>query len=64
MGQWLRNATSGHLAAPLALNASDEPRPYTYTRRSTISFFSSAMALAGFRPLGHTRAQFRMVWQR
>ena len=35
-----------------------------YTRRSTISFFSSAMALAGLRPLGQALAQFMMVWQR
>ena len=34
------------------------------TRRSTISFLSSAMALAGFRPFGQALAQFRMVWQR
>ncbi len=30
----------------------------------TISFLVSAMALAGFRPFGHTWAQFMMVWQR
>ena len=32
--------------------------------RSTISFLISAMALAGFRPLGQTWAQFMIVWQR
>ena len=36
----------------------------TYTLRSTINFLSSAMALAGFRPLGHVLVQLRMVWQR
>ena len=30
----------------------------------TISFLVSAMALAGFSPLGQTWAQFMMVWQR
>lgn len=34
------------------------------TRRSTISFLSSAMALAGESPLGHALAQFMIVWQR
>ena len=34
------------------------------TRRSTISFLSSPMALAGERPFGHALAQFMMVWQR
>ena len=34
------------------------------TRRSTISFFNSAMALAGFNPLGQALAQFKIVWQR
>jgi hypothetical protein len=34
------------------------------TRRSTISFLSSAMALAGLRPLGQALVQFRIVWQR
>ena len=33
-------------------------------RRSTIIFLISAMALAGFRPLGQTLAQFMIVWQR
>ena len=33
-------------------------------RRSTISFLISAIALAGFRPLGQVRVQFMMVWQR
>ena len=35
-----------------------------HTRRSTISFFSSAMALAGLRPFGQALVQFRIVWQR
>jgi hypothetical protein len=43
-----------------ALRNSD-PR---YTRRSTISFLSSAMALAGLRPLGQALVQLRIVWQR
>ncbi len=33
-------------------------------RRSMISFLISAMALAGFSPLGQVRAQFMIVWQR
>ena len=32
--------------------------------RSAIIFLVSAMARAGFNPLGHTLAQFMMVWQR
>ena len=32
--------------------------------RSTCIFLISAMARAGLRPLGHTLAQFMMVWQR
>ncbi len=34
------------------------------TRRSTIIFLISAMALAGFRPFGQVWVQFMMVWQR
>ena len=34
------------------------------TRRSTIIFLISAIALAGFRPLGQVCAQFMIVWQR
>ncbi len=34
------------------------------TTRSTSNFFTSAMALAGLSPFGHTCAQFRIVWQR
>src|SRR6185295_9970103 len=34
------------------------------TRRSTISFFTSAMAFAGLRFLGQALAQFRIVWHR
>ena len=34
------------------------------TRRSTIIFLISAMALAGDRPFGHVLAQFMIVWQR
>src|SRR5690606_20823880 len=33
-------------------------------RRAIISFLISAMARAGFRPLGQVRVQFMMVWQR
>lgn len=32
--------------------------------RCTIFFLISAMALAGFRPLGQVCAQFMIVWQR
>ena len=34
------------------------------SRRSTMSFLISAIALAGFRPFGQVWAQFMMVWQR
>jgi hypothetical protein len=34
------------------------------TRRCTINFFNSAIALAGDSPFGHALAQFIMVWQR
>jgi len=34
------------------------------TRRSTIIFLISAIALAGLRPLGQVCVQFMMVWQR
>ena len=35
-----------------------------YTRRSTIIFLISAIALAGFKPFGQVCAQFMIVWQR
>ena len=35
-----------------------------HTRRSTIIFLISAIALAGLRPFGQALAQFMMVWQR
>ncbi len=38
-------------------------RPVQSTRSASI-FLTSAMARAGFRPLGQTWAQFMMVWQR
>ncbi len=34
------------------------------TRRSTIIFLISAIALAGFRPFGQAWEQFMIVWQR
>ena len=34
------------------------------TRRSTIIFLISAIALAGFRPFGQAWVQFMIVWQR
>ena len=42
----------------------DEGGGLPQTTRSTISFLISAIALAGFRPLGQTWAQFMIVWQR
>jgi hypothetical protein len=54
----LRSAGQGLFAIVVV---SDQPR---YTRRSTISFLTSAMALAGLKPLGQALAQFMMVWQR
>src|SRR5690348_10932224 len=38
--------------------------PSPYAARSAISFLVSAIALAGLSPLGHTFAQFMIVWQR
>ncbi len=38
-----------------------EPR---YTTRSNIIFLVSAIAFAGFKPLGQVLVQFMMVWQR
>lgn len=47
------------------LRALGFPRcPEGQMRRSTIIFFTSAMALAGFKLFGHAWAQFMMVWQR
>ena len=37
---------------------------HDYTRRSTIIFLISAIALAGDKPFGQALAQFMMVWQR
>lgn len=39
-------------------------RPNNQTRRSTIIFLISPMALAGFKPFGQVWAQFMIVWQR
>jgi hypothetical protein len=39
-------------------------RTGNYPARSTASFLTSAIAFAGFRPLGQALAQFMMVWQR
>jgi len=50
-----RNHTGAtHRANPVAVQIT----------RSTISFLISAMALAGFSPLGQVLVQFMMVWQR
>jgi hypothetical protein len=35
-----------------------------YVKRCTIIFLISAIAFAGFRPLGQVLVQFMMVWQR
>ena len=43
------------------------PRPLlsdAQTRRSTIIFLISAIALAGFNPFGQVLVQFMIVWQR
>jgi aryl-alcohol dehydrogenase-like predicted oxidoreductase len=40
------------------------PRFYPGNSRSTIIFLISAIALAGFSPLGQVLAQFMIVWQR
>lgn len=42
----------------------ERPPARSQTLRSTISFLSSAMALAGESPFGHALAQFMIVWQR
>ena len=49
----------GHRAASLG-----NDRAADQVTRSTIIFLISAIALAGFSPLGQTWAQFMMVWQR
>jgi len=40
------------------------PPPQNHMRRCTRSFLISAMAFAGFSPLGQVFAQFMIVWQR
>ena len=40
------------------------PSRVAQAARSATSFFVSAIAFAGFRPLGQTLAQFMIVWQR
>jgi hypothetical protein len=47
-------------APPLATAGIGKP----HERRSRSIFLISAMALAGFRSLGHTSVQFMIVWQR
>src|SRR5690606_37065289 len=42
----------------------EKQRGQPHTRRSTISFLSSAIALAGLSPFGQALAQFMMVWHR
>jgi hypothetical protein len=38
--------------------------PAGHTRRSTIIFLISAIALAGFNPFGQVLVQFMIVWHR
>ena len=55
------------LAGPpgIGLRAAWQPRRrLAQAARSAISFLVSAIALAGFSPLGQTLAQFMIVWQR
>ena len=70
LGQRLRRATG---IAPLTphqdLSLVDEflarrSRAKNHTTRSTIIFLISAIAFAGFSPLGQVLAQFMIVWQR
>lgn len=56
-----KNASLGGLA--FALKPGSEGR-LRQTWRVTIIFFTSAIALAGFRPFGQAFAQFMIVWQR
>jgi len=46
-----------------SLSATAQLKPHQ-TCRSTIIFLISAMALAGFNPLGQVLVQFMIVWQR
>jgi hypothetical protein len=70
IGQWAparRPVRGNHDRLSIRLNGPGSivfERAELQTRRSTIFFFSSAIALAGFSPFGQTWAQFRMVWQR
>ncbi len=56
----LRPAVRPHLAA----FQSEGKAAGDQTTRSTIIFLISAMALAGFSPLGQVEVQFMIVWQR
>jgi len=56
--------TLGRLAYRRLRSAMDaRPGPDQVTRSTSMALVS-AMAFAGFRPLGQTWAQFMMVWQR
>ncbi|GGM01011.1 hypothetical protein GCM10011534_23550 [Pseudooceanicola nanhaiensis] len=59
------NAKRPHVAGvPAGLKPGEGFMAPDQTVRSTIIFLISAMALAGFRPLGQVFAQFMIVWQR
>ena len=49
---------------PTSSISSFAPVSSRHAARSAISFLVSAIALAGFSPLGQTFAQFMIVWQR
>ena len=57
---WDRGAQKKAHGAPFCEDVARTPQ----TARAIIIFFTSAMALAGFRPLGQVLAQFMIVWQR
>ncbi len=64
-----RGSSAGHAGASASMPkhfdfAVKRPETAGQTRRSTIIFLISAIALAGFRPFGQVWAQFMIVWQR
>ncbi len=64
-GQAVRRAASmGRFEAALVPISIRAAVGTDQTVRSTIIFLISAIALAGFRPLGQVLAQFMIVWQR
>ena len=57
---WDRDPQKKAPMAPFDKSVARRPQ----TARAIIIFLISAMAFAGFRPLGQVLAQFMIVWQR